>query len=239
MAMFCGKCGTAIQPGSKFCGSCGALSPQLPVPAAPAPPQPSPHWTPPAQAGPGQPMAAPPPVKSGGALKVVLIILAGFVVLVVIVVVAAGLFIRKTVLDNVSVKEGPGGKAEVSINTPGGQINLNAKTEITEEKLGVPIYPGAQAIEGAGTLTFTGADSKGGSIGGAAFTTSDSLEKVVDFYKSRLGNKVNVFEATSQGKHSVVLNVSAQNAWRTITVEDEGNGVTKIAVASMVGSAPQ
>lgn len=244
MPLFCGKCGKPIEAGGKFCPSCGATvqSPAQSVPPPPmtSPQQPSqPQWTPPAYTAPGQPVPPPQQQKSGGALKVILIVLGIIVILIVVVVVGAGLFIKKAVLDNVSVKEGPGGKAEVSINTPGGQIKLNSRTEITEEKLGVPIYPGAKANEGAGTLSFTGADSKSGTFGGATFTTSDPVEKVIEFYKGRLGNKITVLDSTSEGKHSVVLNVTTQNSWKTITIEDEGNGATKITVASISGSTPQ
>lgn len=241
MAQFCGKCGTAIQPGSKFCPSCGALA-SVPVqPAAPSPPPPmagppQQQYAPPAYAAPGQPV---PPRKSGGALKVILIAVGVIVILIVIGIVGVGLFIKKAVLDNVSVKEGPGGKTEVTLNTPTGKLKIDSKSEITEEKLGVPIYPGARAEEGAGSISFSGEGDKSGTFGGASFTTTDSIDKVVEFYKSRLGSKVTVLDTTSEGKHSVILNVSAQNSWKTIAIEDSGNGVTKIAVSSIVGTKPQ
>ncbi|MDD5542248.1 MAG: zinc ribbon domain-containing protein [Acidobacteriia bacterium] len=237
MAVFCGKCGSPIDSGSKFCPNCGALAPQpAAAPVGAAPPPPSQPWSTP---GPQTGMPPAPPQKSGGALKVILIALGVLVVLIVVGLVGAGLFIKKTVLDNVSVKEGPGGKAEVSINTPGGQMKINARDEITEEKLGVAIYPGAKADEGAGSVTFSGEGGKGGMIGGAAFTTSDSVDQVVSFYKGRLGSKATVLETTAEGKHSVVLNVTTQDSWKTIVVEDEGNGTTKISVSNMTGNRPQ
>lgn len=249
MAVYCAKCGTMVDPGAKFCQSCGAPAPQPVQAAAPPsytpPPPPQNQWAPPP---PGQqpppytaqaPMA-PPPKKSGGALKIILIALGVIVVLFVVGIIGIGLFVKKTVLDNVSVKEGPGGKAEVSINTPGGQLKLSSKNDITEEKLGVPIYPGAKADEGAGSISFTGSDEKGsGTFGGASFTTTDSVDKVVDFYKSKLGSKVTVLDTTSEDKHSVVLSVGSEKSWKTITIQDEGNGITKIAVASLMGSTPQ
>ncbi len=231
--MFCAKCGTQLQTGVRFCQSCGAPVTQAAT-ASPTP-QPSQVTPPPATGG----QAPAPPRKSGGALKVILIALGVIVILFVLVIVGIGIFVKKAVLDNVSVKEGPGGKAEVSINTPGGQLKVSSHPEITEEKLGVPIYPGAKADEGAGTLTFSGNDQKGGTFGGASFTTSDSMDKVVDFYKGRLGGKVTTVESTSSGKHTVVLTVATENAWKTITIEDQGNGITKIAVASITGRSPQ
>jgi hypothetical protein len=194
------------------------------------------QYAPPAYAAPGQPVL---PRKSGGALKVILIAVGVIVVLIVIGIVGVGLFIKKAVLDNVSVKEGPGGKTEVTLNTPTGKLKIDSKSEITEEKLGVPIYPGARAEEGAGSISFSGEGDKSGTFGGASFTTTDSIDKVVEFYKSRLGSKVTVLDTTSEGKHSVILNVSAQNSWKTIAIEDSGNGVTKIAVSSIVGTKPQ
>lgn len=168
MALFCSKCGTAIVTGSKFCQACGAPAPQ-PMQAAPPPPaQPQQQWAAPPPVPPPQPQQqwAPPPYaagqpgpptkKTGGALKVILIVLGVIVILIVVAVVGVSLFIKKTVLDNVSVKEGPGGRAEVSINTPKGQIKLNSKADISEEKLGVPIYPGARAEEGSGSFSISG-----------------------------------------------------------------------------------
>lgn len=238
MPMFCGKCGKPMEAGTKFCPSCGAVAapPAQAVPPPPVAPQ-QPQWTPPPAAAPMQ--AGAPPAKSGGALKIILIALGVIVILVVVSIIGVGLFLRRVVHDNVSVKEGANGKAEVSINTPGGQLKVSSKPEISEEKLGVPIYPGAQAAEGAGSVSFTGTDNKSGTFGGAAFTTTDSMDKVVDFYKSRLGSKATVLETTAEGKHSVVLNVTNENSWKTITIEDEGNGTTKIAVASISGNTPQ
>jgi hypothetical protein len=180
-----------------------------------------------------------PPQKSGGALKVILIAVGVIVVLIVIGIVGVGLFIKKAVLDNVSVKEGPGGKAEVTLNTPAGKLKIDSKSEITEEKLGVPIYPGARAEEGAGSISFSGEGDKAGTFGGASFTTTDSVDKVIEFYKGRLGSKVTVLDSTSEGKRSVILNVSAENSWKTIAIEDSGNGTTKIAVSSISGTKPQ
>lgn len=250
MAVYCAKCGTMVDPGAKFCQSCGTPAPTPVQAAAPPsyapPPPPQAQWAPPP---PGQqppaypaqaPMAPPPPKKSGGALKVILIALGVIVILVVVGIIGISLFVKKTVLDNISVKEGPGGKGEISINTPGGQLKLSSKNEISEEKLGVPIYPGAKADEGAGSISFTGTDEKGsGTFGGAAFTTTDSVDKVVEFYKSKLGSKVTVLDSTSEGKHSVILNVATEKSWKTITIQDEGTGVTKITVTSLMGNSPQ
>jgi len=258
MAMYCAKCGTAIQGGSKFCQSCGAPAPP-PMQAAPTPPVPRPQpqqqwaaapppppqspqqqWTPPPYAA-GQPVP-PPQQKSGKGLKVVLIVVGVLVVLFVLAIGGVAFFAwraSRVIRDNVSIKEGPGGKSEVSINTPGGQLKLNTKPDVTEEKLGVPIYPGAKVEDSGGTFSITGEGDKGGSFGGASFTTTDSLDKVVDFYKSRLGSKASVYDSTAQGKHTVVMNVSTQDSWKTITIEDEGTGVTKIGVASISGKTSQ
>lgn len=254
MALFCSKCGTAIVTGSKFCQACGAPAPQ-PMQAAPPPPpqpqqqwaappappsQPQQQWAPPSYAA-GQPVTSP-QQKSGGALKVLLVI-AGVIVVLIVLAIGGFMYVgwraSRAIRDNISVKEGPGGKAEVSIKTPGGQIKLDTKSEISEEKLGVPIYPGAKAEEGSGSFSITGEGEKGGTFGGASFTTTDSVDKVAEFYKSRLGNRVSAFDSTSEGKHTVVLHVSAQNVWKTITIEDEGAGVTKISVLNMSGRAPQ
>jgi hypothetical protein len=165
----------------------------------------------------------------------VLISLAVIVVLAVGSVVAGFFFLRRAVTDRIQVEETAGGQ-KVSVNLPGGKVSLAANEEITEEKLGVPIYPGAKAEKGAGSLTISGADEKSaGSFSGATFTTTDSFDEVVAFYKDKLSDKVNVVESTNDGKRVCVLTVSSDRGWKNITIEDQESDGAKIVVASVTG----
>ena len=216
MAIYCANCGNQIRTGGKFCQGCGA-----PVP----------------QPSPAEVMPQAPPRKSGGALKVVLITLG--IIFTLFVVSMAGLvfFVKRAVHNNFSVKEGPNGQAEVSVNLPGGKLNISSKGKLSEEQLGVPIYPGAQAAEGSGSVSFSGSEEKSGSFSVATFTTEDDLDQVVTFYKDKLGSKVTAVESTDEEKHTAVLKVATEHALKTITIEEQDNGTTKITIASAVGKA--
>jgi len=57
----------------------------------------------------------------------------------------------------------------------------------SEEALGAPIYPNAQYVEGSGVSGTTTSGDKQLTATGAEFVTSDSLDKVVNWYKGKLG----------------------------------------------------
>ncbi len=175
-----------------------------------------------------------PPKRSSTALKVVLITLGLLVILFVTAVVGIGIFLKRAA-ENISVKEGPGGQPELNIKTPGGDLNISAKGEVSEEQLGVPIYPGAKADESGGSFSISGASKEGkGSFSAVTFTTTDSLDEVVAFYKGELAAEItNTFESSSGGNRTVVLTVKMENGSKNISIIDEGKGVTKIVIVSI------
>jgi len=236
MAIYCEHCGTQIKTGGKFCQACGSPVPQPAQAAAPPMPPPpsfqeqaSPYW-----ASSAPPPVSPPPRKSN-ALKVVLITLGVLFILVMVSLIVIGIFVRRA-LDNVSVKSGPNNQAEVAVNLPGGKLNISAKGEISEEKLGVPIYPNAKLAAGTGSVSVSGGDEKSsGSFSTATLTTTDSFDQVVDFYKDKLGGEAKVVETNEPGKRSAVVKVMAKNVWKAIVIEDDGSGATKIVITSAAG----
>ncbi len=243
MPVFCSNCGAQVSGTGKFCSSCGSA---LQAQSQPGSNPPQPPLQPQQPATPGAPVSHQGPAtttqakKSGGALKVVLIAFGVIAVLVVVFIVGLGMLLKKAFVGNITVKEKPGRQAEVSIAVPGGRLKVTENPQVTEENLGVPIYPGAKVVEDSGSVRFSGGAQKGSAtIGGASFTTRDPVNAVVEFYKAKLGKQVNIVESTSEGKHVVVLNVVSDKGWKTITVEDEGNGVTKVAIATMSGSRTQ
>ena len=170
MASFCGKCGAQLSADTKFCGSCGT-----PTDA---------RSSTPAQAG-QVPVGAP---KSTGALKVVLIIVGVFVGLGVLSV-AALVFGAWRISKNIHVDRANGG---VTITTPQGKITTQqAPTQVTEEEVGAPLYPGAETAEGS--YKVSGGD---GSMGAAySFKTNDSVQQVVAFYRDKFGPQATVMES--------------------------------------------
>ncbi len=75
----------------------------------------------------------------------------------------------------------------VDIQTPVGSMRVKAG-EISEQQLGLPIYPGARHKEKKGaTISLEVPSATAVQVVAAEFETDDPLEKVAAFYRERLG----------------------------------------------------
>ena len=208
MAVLCAKCGAEISSGAQFCAACGspvapaASSGYTPVnipmqpaptsqPAAGSPPlagytpvaaAPPPGYTPP----PPPPVTGAQPGGGGGAVKIILIVLAVIVGLGILGAGAVGFTVwRVARAIHVHGKNG-----EVTINTPGGAVSTSGATDFTPDELGTEIYPGAQTKAGGMRMKLPS-----GSVVSGAFTTSDSKDQVLSFYKNKFGSEASVYDA--------------------------------------------
>jgi hypothetical protein len=236
MATFCTKCGASIPEANQFCTACGAPVSASAATASPLPgPPTTPAWTPLA--------VAPAPAvqqRPGGAVKVILIIVGAFVGLGILCV-ALIMFGLWRVSRHVHV----GGNGEVSIATPQGTLSTSASdngsvkistpdgtltagnaAKVSAADLGIDIYPGATRHEGGMQI----ATAKGSTVS-AVFATDDPMDKVVSFYKDRMGDGISVFQndqgaiLTQNGadnKSSVVVTVSTNTS--------ANDGHTQIAI---------
>lgn len=209
-------------------GSQGSPAPQSGAPAAP-PFQPI--------AAQYQPVAAPyaaapQPVgvlpKSGGSslLKIVLIIVGVLVLLMVMVVGVIGYGVYK-VRKAMHVNSTTGA---MTVNTPGFAMNADSGMKFTAEELGTEIYPGAEPSK-SGNLRMNIA---GSSIVSATFLTSDAKDKVVDFYKSKLGS-----DSTSMdfGGSAMLSEKKSDQDQITVTIAQQSNqseGKTQIHIQHTV-----
>jgi len=197
---FCNSCGATLNPGTKFCNKCGAV----------------------ASGGPTAPPATPPaaaPTGGSSALKIILIVVAVIVGIGILGLATVG-FIGYRIAKSAHVTT-QGNR--VKVDSPLGSFSAN-DPEQTVKELGVEVYPGAQVQkEGTATATF-------GSIHTVAanFETSDPLDKVCDFYKSKFPG-ANV--TSSQENHCSIVSGSSDNSV-TINIEASG-GTTKINIASI------
>lgn len=232
--------------------------------ATPTPPTSGqPAWTPaatPATPTNGQPgwntvgasTSAPPPYapavqqRSGGAVKVILIIVGAFVGLGILCValVMFGLWrvSRHVHVGNngdVSISTPQGTlstsgdeNGTVKISTPQGTLTAGGAAKVSASDLGIDIYPGATRHEG-GMQISTG---KGSTVS-AVFSTDDPMDKVVSFYKDKMGQGISAFENeqgailtmnSDDNKSSVVVTISADT--------DATDGHTKIAIMHTKGS---
>ncbi|HYM75473.1 MAG TPA: zinc ribbon domain-containing protein [Candidatus Dormibacteraeota bacterium] len=160
---FCNSCGATLTPGTNFCSKCGSANAGVPTAPAPA----------------ARPVTAPPAsTGSSSALKIILIII-GVIVLIGVLGVASVTFFVWRVAKNSHVNQ----KGDnVKIETPFGTMESSKDPEQVAKELGVDIYPGAEAQKGkASSATF-------GNIHTATafYDSSDSVDKVCNFYKSQL-----------------------------------------------------
>lgn len=173
---------------------------------------------------PPQPAAL--PAKSGGgALKIILIIVAVFVGLGILGLGAIG-YTAWRITRAVHVS-GPGG--EVSVNGPNGSISVNQAKSYSAAELGTDIYPGATAAEGSMKM-----DLPTGSMVTGVFVTSDSKDKVVDFYKSKFGSEVSVMD-TANGAFMTLKKSEQEAIMVTVTAnESRSEGKTRISIVHTV-----
>jgi hypothetical protein len=162
------------------------------------------------------------PAKSGGgALKIILIVVAVFVGLGILGVAAVGFTVwRVAHAIHTSGKNG-----EVSIDTPGGTYTANSSEHFTSSDLGTDIYPGAQTGKGSMRMSLPT-----GSVVTAIFTTSDSKDQVVSYYKNKFGSDASVYD----NANSAVLSVQkGPKETVMVTVSQNGSqddGRTRISI---------
>jgi hypothetical protein len=210
---FCNACGAKLEAGTKFCSKCGATSPGVAA-AAPV-----------ASAVPAVATAAPaPPPPSSGALKIILIVVGAIVVLGMIGLASLG-FVAYRVAHHSHVRqEGD----HVSVETPFGSVETTKDPEQVASNLGVDIYPGAEILkEGASSASFGGIHTVA-----ASFESSDSAEKVSDFYKAKFPS-ANVI-SSDRDRCTIVSNEAGNLV--TVNIEARG-GVTKIHISKVTHGA--
>ncbi|MGO9339390.1 MAG: hypothetical protein ACLPY1_17980 [Terracidiphilus sp.] len=173
----------------------------------------------------GAPAPAPIPAKSGGssAVKIILIVVAIFVFLGVLAVGVIG-YIGWRVTRAVHVNNSTGA---VTMSTPGGTFSANSAEKFTPEELGTDIYPGAEQSKAGGNMRMS---MPSGSVISASFLSSDAKEKVVDFYKSKLGSDATTMDF---GNSAIVSLKKGNKEQLTITIAQQANqfdGKTQIHI---------
>ena len=164
---FCNSCGAVLNDGTKFCNKCGAT-----VAAAPA-----------SRRGRNRPCLPFLPATGGSsALKIILIVIAVIVVVGVLVVGAFSFFVYRVAKSAHVSQQGD----HVKVDSPFGSVETSKDPEQAAKDLGVDIYPGAEVQkDGASSASF-------GSIHTvtAVFESTDALDKVCTFYKTKFPNAI-------------------------------------------------
>jgi hypothetical protein len=209
---FCNSCGSNLAPGVKFCTKCGAVVSG--VPASPTPVASSQAIAP----GPAAP-------KTGGSAVKIILIVVGVLVIFGILGVATLAIIGVHIAPRTHVtKDGN----SVKVETPFGSVDTSKDPQQLAKDLGVDIYPGAQAqADGSAIATFGGVRTAA-----ASFISSDPLDKVCDFYRSKFPNATS---STSSQNHCSIVSGDQGNIV-TITIVPSGNS-TKIQISSVSKSS--
>lgn len=225
MVRFCTKCGSPAEEGMKFCMKCGTpFGEPVAPPAVAATPPPAPVAAPPAPAAAPAPAAvAQPAPKKSSAVPIILGILA-FMVFVMVLGIGSCLYIGYRARQKLNAMAA--GEKQGSISLPGIKVETGgqgsqAATAATQD---VPVYPGAAATQSGGSLNFGGA----GGISSQEYTTADSVDQVVAFYKEKMGSDIVV---TESGGNATIQH-STPTGLTTITiVHDASANNTKITIA--------
>ncbi len=215
---FCNSCGTTITQGTRFCSKCGApilasgFSSGTPAGATQSPATPS-------MAAPSGP--TPPPPQNNSGLKIVLVIIG-----VVIVIGALGIGVLTMVGLHIakSTRVRQDGD-RVKVETPFGTVESSKDPDQVAKNLGVDIYPGAEVQkDGAASASFGNLRTVN-----ANFESSDSVDKVCSFYKSKFPNAT---VSTSEENHCTIVSNAAPPNVITINIESNGDG-SKIQISSV------
>lgn len=210
---FCNSCGASLADGAKFCTKCGTVvagaAPSAPAPSA-APVATSPTMAP----GHGAPKTG-----SSGA-KIILIVVAVIVVFGVLglaTLAIIGVHIAKRTHFSQDGKH-------VKVETPFGSVDTSKDPDQIAKDLGVEVYPGAQAqADGSASATFGNVHTAA-----AAFISTDPVEKVCDFYRSKFPNAMS---STSSENHCAIVSNSRGNMV-TINVDSSGDS-TRIQISTV------
>ncbi len=238
MAIQCTTCGTQTRSGAKFCHACGtpiataALPSTLPLPpvtetrTAPQPAAATEAINIPTSYLPQTPQTyhAPPPLtpmgtskKSGSTLKIVLISLAIIMALGIASVIGAVYFVSKKASQKL---------ADLKKN---GLPNVSSDAgSVPDDKLGVPIYPGAKREK---TVSGSLAGVSGGVV---IFSTKDDVEEVAAFYRDHFKGKqnqsVSEISDSNDDEGEVVFQVNGDDGSRFLTISSGDRNRTEIVV---------
>src|SRR5271169_5992118 len=177
---FCNSCGATLTAETKFCNKCGAA-----VAAGPSAPG-------------GAPTPPPPTPTTGGssALKIILIVVAVIVVVGSLGVATVGFIGYRLAKNSHVTQEGD----HVKVDTPFGSVETSKDPEQAAKELGVDIYPGAEVQkDGASSASFGGVHTAT-----AFFQSSDAVDKICDFYKTRFPGAM--VTTSDQGRCTIVSN---------------------------------
>ena len=201
---FCNSCGASLAPDTKFCSKCGAAVTGTAAGASASAP-------------------APTPPAGSSAVKTILIVVAVIVGIGVLAVAGIGVVGYHFAKNSHVTQEGD----RVKVETPFGTFSANDPEQAAKD-LGVEIYPGAE-VEKSGAASARFGDVHTVT---ANFQSSDSVDKVCSFYKSKF--PAPTVKASDQN-HCTIVSNDPKNMI-TINVQASGNA-TNFQIAAVIKKA--
>jgi hypothetical protein len=203
---FCTGCGAQIEDNAGFCTKCGTKT-GVAGQAVSA----------------GGAAAAPamqPATKSNNTVLKVVLVIVGIFVLFGVLAIAGVFYVGYKAANSVKVD---GNSA--TIETPFGKLASTDDPVAVAKQLDVDLYPGAKSTETSGVVTIGKMTT-----GAMTLQTSDSVQDVMNFYKSKYPNAQII---TSGSAHGVMM-VGDKNNLLTISV-DGSTGTTTIQISRTTG----
>ena len=121
---------------------------------------------------------------------------------------------------------------KVRVETPFGSLRVRESRRLDPKAFGVPIYPGAvpESDENkAASIEFSsGDDTKELAIVAGAYTTTDSADKVMDFYRKELPHWI-----VKTKRHGGTELEFSRGGYKRIVAIKERGGLTRIGLASV------
>lgn len=166
--------------------------------------------------------------ERGGILGALLI--TGLAVICLMAV--GGVIIARSI--HISTRARSNGGDDVSIDLPGGHLDIHAHDKAGTAVTDIPIYPGARSTKNQGGdaviqwSSTSGRSDKGFAVSASESVTSDPVDKVVDYYRAQLPN----WMFTKKYNGHVEFELRDGGYKRIIGIHEERDG-THIGVASV------
>jgi len=164
--------------------------------------------------------------RRGGVLASALLMALVLGALSIAALVGTGIYVA----DHTRVTESDA-RGVTAIETPFGSIHVRDNARLDPKHMGVPIYPGAVRREGRKSASLSvdfGDIHRGFAVSAAEYRTSDSVERVTDFYREQLPHWL-----ISQKEDGGVQLSLTKHGYKRMVVICEDDGETRIALASV------
>jgi hypothetical protein len=165
--------------------------------------------------------------RRGGALAGIMLTVLMLGVLGIAALVTTGLYFA----DHVRVTERDA-RGETTVETPFGTVRVRDHAKLDPKHMGVPIYPGAVREEDSRKLASFHFDfgdvHKTFAFAAAEYRTSDSVDRVTDFYRDQLPHWL-----ISQKDDGRMQFSFTRHGYKRFVCIHEDDGETRIALASV------